>query len=223
MFNKCSTADWGALFDLDGVLIDTEGSYTVFWHRIDEMFPTGVENFEYVIKGSNLQSILSNYFPDKIIQSQILEALEKHENEMDYCFFDGVAAFLHTLKCNHVKMAVVTSSNALKMSRLESKLPELCHIVDTIVTGDDVAHSKPHPEGYHIAASRLGLSPGRCVVFEDSLAGVEAGRRAGGAVVGLATTCPRERLSDFADVVFDSFEEIEFEAIGKLINRKSRL
>ena len=59
----------GVLFDLDGVLVDTETSYTGFYESLDRIYPTGVEKFPYVIKGTTLDSILSKYFPDKEIQT----------------------------------------------------------------------------------------------------------------------------------------------------------
>lgn len=211
-----STAPWGALFDLDGVLVDTEGIYTEFWHSVDVRFPTGVPRFEYVIKGNTLGAILSTYFPDAEVRAQILDMLAEHERTMDYRPFAGTASFLASLRAAGIPSAIVTSSSRLKMDNLFAALPWLCDAVDIVVTGDDVTRSKPDPEGYNIASARLGLDPSQCVVFEDSLAGIEAGRRAGGKVVGIATTNSAERLVSSTDMVVGSIDELTVEAVSAL-------
>ena len=68
----------GVLFDLDGVLIDSESIYSEFWSNIDKLYPTGIDEFAYRIKGSNLQRIL-NFFPDKEIQKDILKRIDVRE------------------------------------------------------------------------------------------------------------------------------------------------
>lgn len=217
MAKDTDKALWGALFDLDGVLVDSEGIYTLFWHDIDTRFPTGVERFEYVIKGSTLENILDTYFPDEETQRCILDELKEQERNMEYCLFDGAAELLSLLKQAGVSSAIVTSSNRAKMRHLFNSVPALESLVDVVITGDDVTMSKPHPEGYNKAALRLGLEPCRCVVFEDSLAGLEAGRRAGGAVVGIATTNLRERLTDLADLVVDTVADLDVDTIFRLL------
>lgn len=215
----CAKADWGALFDLDGVLIDSEDNYTMFWHDIDRKYPTGVERFEYVIKGSTLQSILHKYFVGDEIREKILHELKAHEKNMIYRLFDGVEIFLDKLKELGVLSAIVTSSNAVKMNHLFRQLPRLKELVEIVITEEDVSRSKPDPEGYNIAASRLGLHPKRCIVFEDSMAGVEAGRRAGGAVVGVATTNTVDSLMEFADLVVNSISEIDVTSLPQLLEK----
>ena len=68
-----------ALFDLDGVLVDSEGVYSDFWKKTGEDFEVGVPNFEQVIKGSTLEQILNRYFPDEPIRSQ---RSEEHTSEL---------------------------------------------------------------------------------------------------------------------------------------------
>lgn len=214
---KFKNKDWGALFDLDGVLIDSEGIYTEFWHDIDCRFPTGIERFEYVIKGNTLGNILDTYFPEQEVRNEILHDLRLHEETMEYRFFDGVEQFLHDVRLAGVLSAIVTSSNEKKMNHLFMSLPSLRQLVDIVITENDVSRSKPDPEGYNLAAERLGLRPERCIVFEDSMAGVEAGRRAGGAVVGIATTNPAERLMEFADMVSESLAALNIEELPLLL------
>lgn len=194
----------GALFDLDGVLIDTEPSYTEFWAEIGRKYNSGYDDFAHIIKGNTLGNILNTYFPDKNIQAEIVTGLKKHEAEMQYRAFDGVIDFVADLHKRGIRTAIVTSSNNVKMQHVREQLPELIASVDAVLTEEDVTRSKPDPQGYLLAAERLGCNPKDCYVFEDSLAGLEAGRRSGAKVVGVATTNSREKISDKADFIVDN-------------------
>lgn len=215
--NLCE--EWGALFDLDGVLVDSEGEYTRFWHLIDEKYPTGIEDFEYVIKGNTLGNILSTYFPDPVVQSSIVDMLKEQEQGMRYILFDGVLELLEDLVNHNCRTAIVTSSNSLKMSHLFEQHPRLLELVEVVITEENVKFSKPHPQGYNLAATSLGLKPHRCIVFEDSVAGVQAGRRAGGAVVGITTTNPAEMLANFADILIDSIDSVTVDMLVGLLKQ----
>lgn len=205
-----------ALFDLDGVLIDSESIYTVFWNRMNELFPTGIDNFAYVIKGTTLPQILDRYFPDPKVQAELRVYLKKQEAEMVYRIFPGVERFLKALKEKGIPTAIVTSSNDAKMKVLFDSLPGFRDYFDVVVTDTDVTRSKPDPQGYMLAAERLGVPSEHCVVFEDSRAGLEAGRRAGGKVVAVATTLTHEDIAGCGDIVIDSFEELTPERVEAL-------
>lgn len=205
-----------ALFDLDGVLIDSESIYTVFWNRMNELFPTGIDNFSYVIKGTTLPQILDRYFPDPKVQAELRVYLKKQEAEMVYRIFPGVEGFLKALKEKDIPTAIVTSSNDAKMKVLFDSLPGFRDYFDVVVTDTDVTRSKPDPQGYMLAAERLGVPSEYCVVFEDSRAGLEAGRRAGGKVVAVATTLTHEDIAGCGDIVIDSFEELTPERVEAL-------
>lgn len=205
-----------ALFDLDGVLIDSESIYTQFWDRMDRLYPTGVENFSYVIKGTTLPRILDTYFPDPEVQAELRVHLREQEDNMVYRIFPHVEDFLKSLRAAGIPSAIVTSSNDDKMESLFAQLPGFRDYFDAIVTDADVSRSKPDPEGYMLAARRLGVPSSHCVVFEDSKAGLEAGRRAGGKVVALATTQKRADLEGRADMIIDSFAEMSPERLKAL-------
>ena len=192
------------LFDLDGVLVDTEGIYTRFWDDVERIYPTGVPNFATAIKGTTLTDILDRYFPDAEVQDKIHELLKRQEREMVYEPFDGVIPMLRELRRRGVRTAIVTSSNRRKMASLFSAIPELETLADTIVTDEDVTESKPSPQGYLLAASRLGIEPEHCAVVEDSLAGLRAGRAAEALVIGISTTNAEEKIRPLSDVVLPS-------------------
>ncbi len=216
--NACNAL--AALFDLDGVLIDSETTYTEIWEDIDRRFPTGIANFALRIKGTTLPDILSTYYPDLEMRSEVVELLKKSEDDMAYPLFDGVIDFLDELKANDIPAAIVTSSNARKMERLFASLPGFRDYFDAVITDADVTHSKPHPEGYLSAAGRLGRNPGRhCFVFEDSLAGLAAGNAAGASVIALSTTNPADMLAGRAHRVIGSFREFSVSEMSDMAAR----
>lgn len=196
----------GVLFDLDGVLVDSEGEYSKFWGATGRKFNVGGETFANDIKGTTLGEILQN-FPESE-RDGIVAALHKFEDEMEYPYFPGVLDFLKALKANGIPSAIVTSSDDTKMSFLFRRHPELLDYIQAVITGSMVKHSKPDPEGYLLGASKLGLAPEDCYVFEDSMQGVEAGRRSGATVVAVATTNSRERLAGKGKYIIDSFLQL---------------
>ncbi len=195
-----------ALFDLDGVIIDTEPSYSIFWGGMGEKYNIGIDNFADAIKGTTLTQILDKYFTASL-HAEVVEQLEAYEKSMQYRLFPDVIDFLDKLKSLGFSCAIVTSSNLEKMSNLWSQLPGLRGYFEALVTDEDVTHSKPDPEPYLVGASRLGVAPEDAFVFEDSFNGLLSGRRAGARVVALATTNSYESLIDKADIVIRGFGE----------------
>ncbi|MDE7160556.1 MAG: HAD family phosphatase [Muribaculaceae bacterium] len=213
-------ADIAFLFDLDGVIVDSEKIYTGIWRHINEMFPTGVENFETVIKGTTLENILGTYYPDPDVRGQVEKALYEEENRLQYELMPGAERVLRTLRDKGIPTALVTSSNGVKMSHLWRQYPDLKELFQVIVTGDDVSASKPDPEGYISAAYRVGALPPRCAVFEDSVQGVCAGRNAGAYVVGIAGTVEADCLAPYADTVLAGTDKIDVEAIAEILKHR---
>ena len=202
----------GLLFDLDGVIIDSETEYSKIWRHINEVFPTGVPDLERVIKGCTLTSILTTYFPENQ-REEVKEMLYRLEGEMRYYYAPGGREILLRAREAGIPAALVTSSDDIKMSHLYEQIPELRGMFTAIVTAGDISRSKPDPEGYLMGAEAIGAVPGRCVVFEDSLQGVKAGKAAGAYTVGVAGTLPAEVLAPVADRVVPSLEEIDFNEI----------
>lgn len=210
----------GFLFDLDGVLIDSEKTYTKIWSDINDEFPSGYPDLASRIKGTTLESILSTYYPDPDVRSRVEKRLYERENTMVYNYTEGAKELLSWLKTNRIPVALVTSSNDIKMRHLWSEIPGMEIFFDVIVTGDLVTKSKPDPEGYNLAASKLGVPKERCVVFEDSLQGVRAGRSAGGLVVGVVGTLPADVLRPYADILVDNLEDINKEELVRLLDAR---
>lgn len=195
-----------ALFDLDGVVFDTEPQYTVFWAAQCREFRPDIPNLEHTIKGQTLVQIFSRYFPGMTTQQQVItERLNLFEQQMKYDYLPGFLRFLEELRNNGIHTAVVTSSNQPKMQSVYASHPEFQALFDAILTAEHFTHSKPHPDCYLRAAARFSVEPEKCVVFEDSINGLRSGRAAGMRVVGLSTTNPPEVIAPLSDLVIPDY------------------
>ena len=201
-----------ALFDFDGVVVDTEPQYSLFWDEKGEKYHPEIPEFGHHIKGQTLTQIYSQYFlhPEGL-QSEITRELLDFETRMSFEFIPGVVDFMKELRRKGVKIAIVTSSNDQKMVNAHRALPELKSMVDAIITADKVTHSKPHPECFLLGAETLQMPIDRCIVFEDSFHGLESGNRAGMKVIGLATTNPASSIADKASLVIPDFVDFTYE------------
>ena len=218
--NLISVENIGFLFDLDGVLIDSEREYSKIWAIINREYPTGVENLEQVIKGCTLEKILNDYFPDKKLQQKVSTRLHYLENLMHYEYLPGAKEFIDELSSKNLKKALVTSSDNEKMNHLREEIPELMNSFDFIVTANLVTESKPSPQGYLLGAKKIGREIQKCVVFEDSLQGVMAGKNAGAYVVGIYGTLPAETLAPFSDMIIGSLSEINLNSLIPILKSK---
>lgn len=203
-----SPAPAAALFDLDGVIIDTEPQYTDFWEGMGKDLCPDIPNFASLVKGQTLKYIFATYFPDEALQQRVHDALFEFERTMNYPYIAGAMEFIESLNKANVPMAIVTSSAAEKMENLYHAHPDFTSHFTAILTAEDCRRSKPAPDCYLTAAARLGVPIERCVIFEDSFNGLASARAAGGRVVALATTNPAEELKDKADLVISDFTEI---------------
>lgn len=194
------------LFDLDGVVFDTESLYTHFWEQIGKSYCPEITNFAQIIKGQTLFQIYDRFFPnDPNLQENITHKLNNYEHNMDYDYVDGFESFIKNIKQNRIKTAIVTSSNNAKMENVYRKRPEVKGYFNEILTSEDFDESKPSPDCYYKAAQRLGFSPKQCIVFEDSINGLKSGKAFGGRLIGLATTHSKEDLVTFTSEIISNY------------------
>lgn len=201
-----------ALFDFDGVVVDTEPIYDIFWDEVADKYQLGIPNFAHRIKGTTLPFIMEKYFsgfPEKTRQ-HIIDASMAYEKDMPFPPMPGSLEFIRMLKEKKVTLGLVTSSDEAKVRRA-FRLLSLDGIFDTVVTADRITQGKPDPMCYLLAASDLQVDPANCLVFEDSFAGIEAGTRAGMRVIGLSTTNPADSLKEKVYRVIPNFESVTFE------------
>lgn len=204
-----------ALFDLDGVVFDTEPQYTQFWGRESRRYHPEIPGLEHKIKGQTLVQILDKYFDDvREEHGDITERLNMFEREMSFEYIKGFKEFMADLRKHDIRTAVVTSSNRDKMSVVYRQHPDFKEIFDAILTSEDFSESKPSPDCYLKGAARFGASASECVVFEDSFNGLKSGRASGAFVVGLSTTNKAEDIAPLADIVIGDYTEIRGEELG---------
>ena len=204
-FNMDTTKTTAVLFDFDGVVMDTETQYSVFWHKAGVDY-LGMDDLESRIKGQTMTYIYDTFFAGKTKEQQeITAALNAFERDMAYDYIPGVLDFIADLRRNHVKMAVVTSSNDRKMAAVYRARPEVRTMFDRILTAEMFSRSKPAPDCFLLGMEVFGTTPGNTYVFEDSFNGLKAGMASEATVIGLATTNSREAVAPLCHCVLDDF------------------
>lgn len=180
-----------AIFDLDGVIVDSHPAHIESWRRLLLKLgktPTG-KQFEIVREGRRKAEIL-RYFLGELSDKEVQE----YGNQKDVFFWEECQN-LHTIKGlerlledldNHGIPAAVASSGS--RARVHGILDCLglnrCFV--TVVSGDDVQSGKPHPEIFNKAAAQMDVRPKDCLVFEDSVCGVQAANTAGMKCLGIS-------------------------------------
>lgn len=197
------------LFDFDGVVTNTEPQYDIFFDNLAEKHNLGITNFASKIKGVTSPNILKKYFShfssDQI--AGIEKEIEDFEKQMDFPPIDGALEFIHLLKEKGYKVGLVTSSQGFKMKIALNEL-NLTGVFDIEITANHITEGKPNPMCYLLAAKGLNVQPSECLVFEDSLFGIDAGNAAGMKVIGLSTTNPVDLLKDKCIKVIPDFTAI---------------
>lgn len=208
-----------ALFDLDGVVFDTEPQYTVFWGSQCRLYHPEHPGLEHEIKGQTLTQIYDQWFSGPLLSEQavITERLNEYESNMHYDYIEGFERMIADLRSHGVKTAVVTSSNLPKMQAVYRYQPDFKNLFDAILTSEDFDRSKPDPDCYLKAAARLGANTDECIVFEDSFNGLRSGRAAQMAVVGLATTNSAEAIRELSDIQISDYRNMDFNQLSALL------
>lgn len=205
------------LFDLDGVVLDTESQYTVLWNNIGKKYGD-VGEIGRLSKGQTLTHILDTYFKGQAeLQKHIIEELYEFEQNMSYAPIPGVMEFMKQLKAASVPMAVVTSSNKAKMENVYRHYPDFKDIVGHVFTSESFTRSKPDPECFLMAMHALGGTPEDTVVFEDSVNGLKAARASGATVVGLVTSNPREVVEPLSDYAINDFTSMSLDRLNEML------
>lgn len=207
---------------MDGVIVDSNPAHKVALKRFcrkygkdlseDELREKiyGRRNQDWLVKifGPLDDGKMKAYADEK-------EALFRKIYDQDIKPLDGLADFLEKLDGEKLPRAIATSAPRSNVDFTLSKT-ELGRFFGTILDDTFVEQGKPHPDIYLKTAKALNFEPGRCVVFEDSLAGVDSARNAGCKVVGITTTHTREELKD-TDLVIANFVGLDpKELVSKL-------
>ena len=176
----------GVLFDLDGVVIDSESLYTRFWMEAagDLGFPMTREqalqmrSLNPALAKSKIESFFGKEADYAAIRAHRIELMNAHIEAHGVDEKPGIRALLALLKEKNIPCAI-TSSTAIPVIRQHLGRLGLLEGFTALCSGKDVPHGKPAPDIYLAGAAALGLKPENCLAIEDSPTGVEAAWRAG--------------------------------------------
>lgn len=194
-----------ALFDLDGVIFDTEPQYSEFWGSECAKYRPDLPGLAHAFKGQTLKYIFDTYFTNPEDQRQLTEDLNLFEAQMRYEYVPGSYELIQEMRAHGIKTAVVTSSDVNKMNSVKRVHPELEQLFDRILTAELFSASKPNPDCYLLGARVFDAPLENCMVFEDSFNGLKAGTSSGIFTMGLATTSSREAIVPCCNHVLDDF------------------
>lgn len=199
------------LFDMDGVLADTEG----FYNRrraayLAEVLPEYDGPWDFA--GSNDKAIWETIVPgDPVLRERLHAGYDAYraEHPEDYRTLgnsDAPAVFAQIKEAG--LLVGIASSSEVPMIERMMRETGLTDLVDAYMSGHDVAHHKPAPDVYLACMERLGVSPRECVVVEDSPTGIVAGLAAGAYVVALAQYVAPETDQNAADLCISSLAKL---------------
>jgi HAD superfamily hydrolase (TIGR01509 family) len=210
------------LWDMDGTLIDSEEFHWISWRNTMANEGIAITHEQFLSSfGQRNDSIIPRWLgalstPERIERiANAKEELYRHLVRRDGISpLPGVASWLHRLHKQGWSQAI---ASAAPRANIETVLEALSatHFFQGIVSAEDVHTGKPDPEVYLMAAARVGTSPDRCIVVEDSVAGVEGARRAGMRSIGVSHH--GNHLT--ADVVVQSLDLLDSDAFEKLLQK----
>ena len=217
----------GAIFDWDGVVIDSAVQHERSWELLaeEEKKPLPPDHFEEGFGKVNaviIPGILGwTDDPEEVLRLGLRKEQLYRDllRENPITELPGVRNLLNALRDEGVP-AVVGSSTPRRNLEVSIELLGLEGLFHDLVSSDDVTNGKPDPEVFLKAAERINCAPGRCIVFEDSLHGIEAGLAGGMKVVGVATTHKAEKLTA-ADKIVHRLTEITIDGLLQLVESPS--
>jgi len=210
-----------AIFDMDGVLVDSEPHHHAAWHRL--CLEEGVALTLAEVAERTLGRPVRESLPTLLGRALDADEHERLVRRKAAIYQQvsggavrevrGAVAFVRSLADSDVRCGLATSAMPERVGPILEAL-DLTELFRVQVTGRDVQRGKPDPEVYLTTAARLRVSPDACVVFEDAPVGIESARRAGMRVVGVATTCHAETLQAAgARVVVPDFARLRWKDV----------
>lgn len=214
----------GFIFDLDGVIVDTAKYHFLAWQNLAKSIDIDFtheqnEQLKGVSRVKSLEKILE--WGNKTISEELFTSLMGKKNEEYLSFISKMTDkeilpdVPRVLDYLIEKAQPISLGSASKNARPILEKVHLLSKFDAIVDGNDVSKAKPNPEVFLIAAQHLNMKPEDCIVFEDSVAGVQAANTANMISIGIGE---KDVLHE-ADYIFSDFTEIENSFIEELINR----
>ncbi|MEZ4839674.1 beta-phosphoglucomutase [Flavobacterium sp.] len=212
------------IFDLDGVIVDTAKYHYLAWQKIAhqlgiEFTPEHNEELKGVSRVRSLDIILALGNINASQEDKDVWLVQKNEDYLSYLvnmdeseILPGVLPVLIYLKENNQKIVLGSASKNAKPILEKAKIIDF---FDAIVDGNDVSNAKPDPEVFLQGAKKVNFQNEKCIVFEDSVAGIQAANIAGMISVGIGD----ETILHEAQFVFPDFTHIDLNFIQNLINK----
>ena len=196
------------LFDMDGTLFDTERLYHAGWNYAG--VPDGVYRQMIGRNPEEIRELLLRY-PELGNPDEIRAEKEKYTNsllEKEIPMKPYLLETLQWLKANGYRCCIATSS-AVETAERYLKKTNTASYIEKIISGRNLAHSKPSPDIYLLAAKEMGVSPSKCVVVEDSFNGVRSGHAAGMKTVMIPDEfLPDGEIRSLADEILHRLDEL---------------
>lgn len=209
----------GVLFDMDGVLVDSERfiakAAIMMFNELG--INAKAEDFQpFIGTGENryLGGVAEKY---KIavdlpkIKARTYEIFGEIARNKLFAL-PGASEFISRCIKKELKLALATSADKIKMEINLTEIGLSPEIFNSIITGEDVLNKKPFPDIYIKAAESIGLKPEECLVIEDAVSGIRAGKAAGCKCLALTTSFSSEALTE-ADWIYESFAEVPDEVL----------
>ena len=206
------------LFDLDGVIVETAGFHYQAWRQLANDLGFDIsEEFNEGLKGISRMESLDLILAHGNIELSEAKKLDLAKSKNDFYLtlvsqmtpddiLPGVQDFFRQIRQTDIKIGLGSVSKNAKMILARVGL---LNAFDAIIDGNKISRSKPDPEVFLNGAAELGFLPTECIVFEDAVAGVEAGKRAGMKVVGIG----KAEVLTKAEIILAGFEGIELNAL----------
>ena len=212
------------LFDMDGVIVDTEPLHRKAYHQMFDDVNINVDEDLYAsFTGQSTINIckrLVDHFNLNETPEELVSLKRKHykiffEND-DLELIDGVLDRIQDYHSNDVKLVVASSASMLGIKQIFERF-DLNQYFSAKFSGADLKKSKPHPEMFIKAAESTGFSKSECLVIEDSTNGIKAAHSAGIYCVGFKSPHSSHQDYALANKIITSFEEISYSKIANII------
>ncbi len=211
------------IWDMDGVIADTAPYHLKAWQEVFQK--RGVAFTEEDFRrnfGQRNDTIIRNALGELTSQSEIDTIAREKERKFRKTVrqnikpLPGAIELIKSLAQHGFKLALASSA-PIENIKLVTKGLGIDNCFHTIVSGSDVSEGKPSPQGFLLAAQRLGIEPGNCIVTEDAIAGITAAKRAGMKCLAVTNTHPKPSLME-ADLVVDTLEAVTVNDLNRLLN-----
>lgn len=204
---------------MDGLLIDTEKLYLLYWKKAAADFGYSMEDRHvYAIRSlarkfsiPKLKGFFGEDFPTEDVRQRRTEYINAHIAEHGIEVKKGMFQLMDYLRSNGIKLAVATATQRERAMQYLNIIGA-ADLFDAVICGDMVTTGKPDPEIYLTAAAELGLPPEQCAAFEDSPNGIIAAYSAGcHAIMIPDMTPPDDEIKPMLSAVYDSLDQaVEF-------------